>query len=184
MKCKVCNSGNIKIIYQGKIRNGALKRYTNQTVNMYQCQSCDVIWHEPILETKEYYESQEYRKSLEGSSEELDFYKLHDKESLDKFRYTGTTIFRNKIVSDIGCGCGAFLDYVSGVANQVIAVEPSETYRKVMDKKGFYTYPYASYAMQDWEGKVDVITSFDVIEHVDDPIVFVKDVFKLLTRGV
>lgn len=183
MNCSICNSNNIRIIYQGKIRDGGLKRYTKQMVNMYQCQDCDVIWHEPILETKEYYESEEYRNSLEGSSEELNFYKLHDKESLDKFQYTGTTIFRNKAVADIGCGCGAFLDYVSGVANQIIAIEPSETYRKIMDKKGFLSYPYACDAMSTWKEKVDVITSFDVIEHVDNPIAFISDVFELLAEG-
>lgn len=80
---------------------------------MYQCNDCDVIWHKPVLENNSYYESEEYRKSLEGTSEENDFYKLHDKESLDKFLYTGTSIFRNKVVADLGCGCGAFLDYVN-----------------------------------------------------------------------
>lgn len=55
-------------------------------------------------------------------------------------------------VADIGCGC-AFLDYVSGVAMQIIAIEPSETYRKIMDKKNFCTYPYASVAIKDWKEK-------------------------------
>ena len=83
---------------------------------------------------------------MEGSSEEEKFYELHDKETLDKLNYTGTTIFRNKIVADIGCGCGAFLDYISGVAREVVAVEPSLKYRNIMIKKGFNAYAYAEEA--------------------------------------
>ena len=87
MQCKICGSEKIKIIYNGLIRDGGLGNYTKNPVPMYQCNECSVIWHEKTLDTKTYYESQEYRKQLEGSSEEQDFYRLHDKESLDKFLY-------------------------------------------------------------------------------------------------
>lgn len=183
MKCKICKGESIEIIYHGLIRNGGLGKYTKERVLMYSCKDCGAIWHEPILDNKEYYESQEYRKSLEGTSEEEDFYRLHDKESMDKFTYTGTTIFRNKIVADIGCGCGAFLDYISGVANKIVAIEPSEKYRRIMDKKGFYTYPYSYEANKEWHEKVDIITSFDVIEHVEQPEKFLQDVYDLLSLG-
>lgn len=97
--------------------------------------------------------------------------------------YTGTTIFRNKVVADIGCGCGAFLDYVSGVAREVVAVEPSLKYRNIMSRKGFSTYSYADEAKKLYANKIDVITSFDVIEHVQSPESFIKDVYDLLTAG-
>lgn len=181
MICNLCNASNVKIIYNGKIRNGGLGQYTDSDVKIYQCMVCDVIWHESIRgDLRQYYESVEYRQSLEGSSEENEFYRRHDRETLDKFLYTGTAIFRKKTVADIGCGCGTFLDFLKGVASSIVAVEPSEAYRKIMQRKGFATYPYAGEAMSDWAGKLDVITSFDVIEHVSDPITFMSDVYKLL----
>lgn len=184
MVCKVCNSKNIKIIYNNSIRNGGIGQYTTQSVPIFQCQNCDVIWHENVLDdTKEYYESTEYRDSLEGNSEEQQFYELHDKESLAKFEYTGTTVFRNKTVADIGCGCGAFLDFIKGVAKKVIAVEPSAVYRAVMNRKGFYTYPYAKEALKDFKNQVDVVTSFDVIEHVEEPEQFLREIFELLSEN-
>lgn len=183
MECQICSSKNIKIIYHGVIRDGGLGQYTQEPITMHQCNECNVIWHDRIIDNKEYYESQKYRKSLEGTSEEDDFYHLHDNESLNKFEYTGTDIFRNKVVADIGCGCGAFLDFVSGVADEIIAVEPSETYRKIMDRKGYCTYAYAREAMADYSGKTDVITSFDVIEHVDEPQTFIREVYDLLKIG-
>ncbi len=185
MNCKLCNSNHIKITYEGKIRNGALGQYTDASVKVYQCHDCGLIWHEDVLpDLGQYYESKEYRQSLEGSSKEDDFYKKHDGETLDKFQYTGTSIFRKKSVADIGCGCGAFLDFLKGVSSSLIAVEPSEVYRKVMDTKGFMTYPYIKDALSDWKKKVDVVTSFDVIEHVSEPLEFMRDIYSLLSdRG-
>lgn len=180
MDCKLCGSKNVYITYQGLIRDGGLGHFTKEPVTMYKSKDCEVIWHDPILSNKEYYESQEYRLSLEGTSEESDFYRLHDKESMDKFLYTGTTIFRNKIVADIGCGCGAFLDYISGVSKKIVAIEPSKKYRDIMEQKGYITFPYASKAKQEWNEKIDVIISFDVIEHVENPREFLEDVYDLL----
>lgn len=184
MKCKICGSENTDIIYNDLIRDGGLGQYTKKPIKIFQCKNCDVIWHDnEIADVKEYYETEEYRNELEGSSEEEKFYELHDKETLDKLNYTGTTIFRNKVVADIGCGCGAFLDYISGVAREVVAVEPSLKYRNIMSRKGFSTYSYADEAKKLYANKIDVITSFDVIGHVQSPESFIKDVYDLLTAG-
>lgn len=184
IKCKICGSENVEVIYNDLIRDGGLKKYTKNPVKMFQCKDCDIIWHEnEIADVNVYYETEEYRNELEGSSDEKIFYELHDKETLDKLNYTGTTVFRDKIVADIGCGCGAFLDYVSGVAREVVAVEPSLKYRKIMTRKGFSTYAYAEEAKMTYANKIDVITSFDVIEHVKSPEDFIRDIYDLLTDG-
>lgn len=184
MKCKLCGSSNVKTIYNGVIRNGGLGQYTNKAVEIFQCNDCDVIWHENKIEdVKGYYETERYRRELEGGSEEEKFYELHDKETLDKLNYTGTSIFRNKIVGDIGCGCGAFLDYIYGVAEEIIAIEPSSKYRAIMNRKGYCTFAYAEEAKENYKDKINVITSFDVIEHVESPQTFLNDIYELLAKG-
>lgn len=50
MKCQVCGCGNIKIIYDGLIRNGGLGFYTDGKVPVYQCDKCHVIWHDKVIE--------------------------------------------------------------------------------------------------------------------------------------
>lgn len=184
MRCKLCANEKISIIYDGVIRNGGLGKYTQNNVPIYQCEGCRVIWHEKLFsDMATYYESEKYREELEGTADEEQFYDLHDKETLDKLSYTGTDIFRHKIVADIGCGCGAFLDYLSGVAKIIIAVEPSESYRKILSRKGFRVYAYAEETLNNYGGGVDVVTSFDVIEHVEDPTVFMDNIYKLLSVG-
>lgn len=184
MRCPICNSFRSKIAYEGLIRDGRLGRYTKESVIMWQCSDCGVIWHDKMIDDADtYYESSEYRDSLEGTDDIEYFYTNHDKETLDKFLYTGTDIYRHKVVADIGCGGGAFLDFLKGVANTVVAVEPSCYYRDTMKNKGFVTYAYADLAKDWWKGKIDVITSFDVIEHVETPKEFMRDMYELLVEG-
>jgi len=135
-----------------------------------------------IKDIDKYYESEEYRTSMDEESKEDFFYCLHDKETLNKLQYTGTEVFRNKTAADIGCGAGAFLDFLKGVAENIVAIEPSEAFQKVLSKKGFSTYDYAKNAMSSWGNKVDIVTSFDVIEHVEDPLEFMRDAYGLLSQ--
>lgn len=107
MKCKLCNCEDVAVTYDGRIRNGKVGNYTNGKIKMFRCQKCRTIWHDSMdRDYKEYYQSEEYRNELEGTSDVDEFYRMHDGESLEKFRYTGTEIFRDKVVADVGCGAG------------------------------------------------------------------------------
>lgn len=184
MKCRLCGCEKVEIAYRGHIRDGRVGNVYKDIVSMYRCAGCGTIWHEELEnDRRSFYESEAYRQSLEGTSDIEDFYQMHDGESQEKFRYTGTEIFRGKVVADIGCGGGAFLDYVNTVARKVVAVEPSETYRRAMAKKGWTVFPYTADALESDQGKVDVVVSFDVIEHVQDPLKFVKEAALLLSDG-
>ena len=184
VNCEICGGKDISIVYDDYIRDGAPGTLTPIKYKMYQCNCCKTIWHEHSKsENDEYYTSKEYRNRLEGTTELEKYYSMHDFEVLDKFNYCGTTIFRNATVADIGCGGGGFLDFLKGVAKEIIAIEPSAEYQKTLKERGYYTYTYASNAIKEWGGNVDVVTSFDVIEHVDNTVEFMKDVFNLLSEG-
>lgn len=184
MKCKLCGCSGVEIIYDDYIRNGAVGRLTADKYKIYRCKYCEVLWHDvnkSVIEN--YYLSEQYRQELENNTDIFEYYRLHDGEVLEKLEYTGTDIFRNSIVADIGCGGGSFLDFVGGVAKKVLAIEPSVAYRKELNAKGFDVFCYACEARKEYSSKVEVITSFDVIEHVDDPYEFMKDIYDLLADG-
>lgn len=67
------------------------------------------------------------------------------------------------------------------MASSCIAIEPSEYYQQILRKKGYHTFSYAADAFSRFKGQVDLITSFDVIEHVDEPMSFVRDAYELLS---
>lgn len=184
MICKLCKSENIDVVWNKPIRSGGLGMFTKENVPMYRCNNCCTVWHDLVVEDlQEYYESNIYRDSVDGSHDKQDFYSNHDKEVLNRLEYTGTTMFRNKSVADIGCAAGTFLDYVNGVANEIVAIEPSEYFRDVLKDKGYEVYSYARNCIQEREKKLDIVVSFSVIEHVEDPYAFMKDIYDLLEEG-
>lgn len=184
MNCKICGSSSIFVIYNDVIRNGTVRIKTNFPVSLYQCKRCKTIWHEQDFDYEQLYQSGSYRQKMGENSHLADFYNLHDDESLDKFKYTETKIFRNRIVADIGCGGGAFMDYVNTVAKQIICIEPDKDFREEMkNSKGYIVFPYLSDALAEYANCVDVIVSFDCIEHVDNPSLFIEQAWRLLGGG-
>lgn len=180
IKCKICGAEGASIIFEGPIRDGKPGNMTIDSYEVWQCPRCQAIWHD-VREAKEaFYETPEYRLKLEGTADIDGYYKNHDWETLRKLDWTGTAAFRGKVVADVGAGGGSFLDFVQGSAAQIIAIEPSETYRKALSQKGYTCYAYAEQACADYEEKIDLVTSFDVIEHVEDPVNFCKAIHKLL----
>jgi hypothetical protein len=115
MKCKLCGSANTKIEYYGKLKTNLVPplAQTEDETDVFKCNDCGVIWHNYVLPDN-YYTSDAYRTMLENSNELEVHYRLHDREVLKKLSWTGTDIFRHKVVADIGAGGGCFIDFLLG----------------------------------------------------------------------
>lgn len=183
MNCLICNNSDIEVTYEGYIRDGKVGSRTKKKMPIYKCKKCFAIWHDDLgMDYKEYYQSEMYREHVNGTSDIEDFYTIHDSLCMEKFIQTGTEIFRNKIVADIGCGGGSFLNYISTVAKEIIAIEPSKKYQEELKRRGYKVYSYASEALEDYANSIDIVISFDVIEHVNNPVEFVLESKKLLKK--
>lgn len=183
MVCPICGAADVSITYNGKIRDGAPGRMTEMEIPVYRCGACFVIWHNNAEGNEEFYERDSYRESM-SETVSLDlFYSKHDVEVLDKLKYTGTAVYRGKLFMDIGCGGGGYADYVRGVARQVVLVEPNMNFASQLREKGYEVFSYAEDALAKYSGKLEMITSYDVIEHVDNPCDFMQKVYNLLTPG-
>ncbi len=179
--CKLCGRKNVKIFYQGKIRKGDAEFLENAAI--YQCEDCKLIQHNYQKNAAQFYESSEYRDSVDTGSNPEDFYAMYDSMQNRYIEWTGVERFRNKIVADIGCAGGAFLDLAHGLAKETIAIEPSEIFRKELRKKHNAVYPYITNAIKDYQGKVDVVTSWNAIEHVEEIRDFCHNLYDLTANG-
>ena len=129
------------------------------------------------------YESESYRELVDGSGSPERFYDLHDGEQAHKLAILGTAELRHKIVADIGCGAGSFLDLVKGVASATLAIEPTRAFHPVLAAKGHEVFSYCEEVARDWHGRVDTAVCFSVVEHVPDPVALLGDVRRLLRPG-
>jgi SAM-dependent methyltransferase len=130
-----------------------------------------------------YYKSKEYREEVDESADPEAYFRLHDGEQAVNLSMIGSGSFRGKVIADVGCGGGSFLDGVRGYAAKAVAIEPSEAFRASLVLRGYPCYAYATDAARDFKAKMDLVTSFSVIEHVEDPLTFMKDIRALLAPG-
>jgi 2-polyprenyl-3-methyl-5-hydroxy-6-metoxy-1,4-benzoquinol methylase len=84
---------------------------------------------------------------------------------------------------DAGAGFGTFCEEIKGIGlfERVVAVEPSPGLASTCRKKGIETIESA---IEDVEiGSADVITSFELVEHLFHPEEFLKSCRRALTDG-
>jgi SAM-dependent methyltransferase len=129
------------------------------------------------------YQSAEYRELVDGSASADRFYTLHDPEQGDKLRILGVERLRGRVVADIGCGAGSFLDLAKGLASATLAIEPMLSYHPILQSKGHLPFTYCADVAPKWLGRVDTAVCFSVVEHVADPVTLLRDIRGLLEAG-
>lgn len=180
MNCLICNSDHLSIVYNGKIRSGSYGNYTKRNYIIYYCNNCKIRFLDKFV-NDDFYETKEYREKYNGSSLLDNFRKLHDDEQNYKISRIGIQNCRDKVIADFGAGGGLFLDAVYGFAKSTIAVEPAKFYHPALKEK-HKVFTYAR-ELIDSGIKVDIATSFAVIEHVQKPDVFLRDIYDSLKPG-
>ena len=99
-------------------------------------------------------------------------------------RYTHDALspetIRGKVIADIGCGAGSFLDTCRGQTARQIAVEPCAPFHASLLDRGYHVFGSSKEAAAACPGVADLIVSIQVIEHVSDPVGFLRDIRPLL----
>jgi len=176
-QCNICSSKDLNVQYEGPIRMGKFGEWSEENHIIYRCGHCNICFlNGGIID----YELSDYREMVDGGDLPGNFHKLHDKEQADKLKMLGTEDIRGKIIADVGCGAGSFLDILKGLASKTIAVEPTKSFHHELRGKGHVTYSYCEDAIKEWAGTVDIVVSFAVLEHVENPIAFLNEVKSLL----
>lgn len=89
---------------------------------------------------------------------------------------TGFRPLAGKTALDVGCGAGLLAEPLARLGASVTAIDASEELieaAKAHAKAGGLDIDYRACAVEDMDGAFDLVTSFEVIEHVADPRAFV-----------
>ncbi len=178
--CEVCGAIDWQEVYRGPVRHGA---FGNERPDGAVCR-CDGCGAERLAETAcvaaELYEDEAYRRILDEPTEAEGFFATHDALQLRHWTAAEPVVLRGRVVADIGCGAGSFLDHVAGLARETIAVEPCTTYHASLAERGHKVHADLDDAVAARAGAVDVAFSFATIEHVPDPRGFLEAAGRLL----
>ncbi|MGI9318333.1 MAG: class I SAM-dependent methyltransferase, partial [bacterium] len=169
-KCPVCNSGEVSVHYHGPIRTGSFGSVSESSNQVLACKSCLVQWLDTGGESAEYYSSVQYIQEFDGSEDIDNYFSIHDPIQLRHLEWVDTGSIRKKTVADIGCGAGAFLDFVKGIAHQTIGIDLNKVFVERLIANGHKAYQSISKVESEYRQSVDILTAFSMIEHVDDPL--------------
>lgn len=91
----------------------------------------------------------------------------------------------NARLADVGAGYGLFLEEAAqlGRFGTLTAVEPAAELAAVCRDKGFTVVEKTAEAVADGEVAADLATAFEVLEHVNEPLGFLRAVGTLLAPG-
>jgi SAM-dependent methyltransferase len=88
----------------------------------------------------------------------------------------------NGVIGDIGAGFGLFLEELAKLwpSARLLAIEPSLEMVNICQGKRLETIPCAVENVQGWDGQFDLLTAFELFEHLHSPRDFVRKAWRLL----
>jgi 2-polyprenyl-3-methyl-5-hydroxy-6-metoxy-1,4-benzoquinol methylase len=166
-------------VHRGHVRDGVFGKWRDAEVCRCGVCGADRLAESACLESDSY-KSEEYRQHI-GQDHDADrHFATHDELARFTLEALWPMSLRGKVIADVGCGGGALLDHLRGVAGSFLAIDPGAPWAPSLQARGYKWYPSTEACAAEHAGQVDVVLSTQVIEHVDDPRVFLRDIGGLL----
>lgn len=176
--CSICSSNNTSIVYEGNIRSGSFGKTTEDFYKVFYCGECGNRFIFPCPIEEDFYCTEKYRNSYNETIEKQKFWNSVGNENELRLSRIGIKNFVDKCIIDVGVGPGMFLDIIRGIAKETIAIEPAKFFHRELARH-HSVYSYAAEAIKDGK-KGDIVLSFNVIEHVPQPIEFLKELYQMM----
>ncbi len=189
VKCNLCGQDEWHVRFPSTMENEKLNvdafRCTNpgygHHAQIVECSHCGLVYANPQWSDKELMmaytavEDETYNQEREGR--ELTFSK--HLQAMEKFTGAGD----GRPLLDVGAYIGVFVETAVASGWNAIGVEPSSWAVAEARKKGVELYHGTQDAPQIQNRRFDVITLWDVIEHVADPMAEIEKAYRLLNPG-
>jgi len=173
--CPICGSEINKFFYK---KNGH---------NIYNCQDCEAgfVWPTPN-NSADIYEASYYQGGLGAGQDKFGY---TDYEADKKAMRETFIIYLDKIskltagrkIFDVGAATGCFLDLARQMGWQTSGIEISEYAAKAAHAKGHQIF-LGNLENLEIKEKYDVVTMWDVLEHLVDPKRYLKSVSDILNQ--
>lgn len=175
--CPLCKSELIFTV--GDIQPDKITYYSTTQIyllnrsELWECNQCKSSFTQNILT-----ETDAVQLYSQGSSKErwtmLPFEKSKTSEVITKIK---TLLSPNLKVLDVGCGSGNFLDFAKGYGCKTYGIEYSRSSLDILNQRGHLGFS----SLEAVSETFDLVTAFDVIEHLYDIPLFLKQCQSKLT---
>lgn len=179
--CEICGADDWAPVFSGPVRDGSFGSLTPEDHTIYQCARCAAQrLEESACKDDSFYAGKKYRELLGEASNATGFWEKHDIHQFRNLNAFWPHSIRNRVVADIGCAAGSFLDHIRGLPKTCLAIEPCEEYHASLRDRGYRVYPSIASGIEDFKQKVDVVFSLSTVEHVGNPFEFFQEIRHLL----
>ena len=150
-----------------------------------RCKICSLIFVNPILDQQKYikaYKSSEYQKIMKSLGEKSHIYRVK-RFGKERVNFLANYFPKRKIkILDVGCSTGFFLEACKQKGWDCDGLELNPSAAQFGRKRGLniYEQDLLNYKTQK---KYDIITMFDVLEHLSDPKKIILDAKKKLKKN-
>lgn len=184
-KCRSCNSKSKQIIYGKNVYGG------NKKQHFYQCYKCKIVYLYPTVnkkKEKKFYELNFEEFMDERSKNEIKWdnpirhYKSNFHEFKRRSKFLDKIKLKNKNIMEIGSSSGFMLKPFETNKNKLFGIEPSENFRKYTNNINIKTYKSIDEALMFKKKSIDLLLHYYVLEHIDNPIRFIKKSMKFLKK--
>ncbi|MBD3202921.1 methyltransferase domain-containing protein [Candidatus Woesearchaeota archaeon] len=164
-KCICCNSSNSEFIHK------------ENNYKYLECKNCGFIFVSQKIN------QQFKKKNIAIVNSTLNFWKKWGLQRTELFQKEINNIKKIKSkgsLLDVGCGTGTFLNLVKDKYN-AIGIEPDINLYNIGNK--LYNIKIQNKFLRDIKKKYDVITLWDVLEHMPDPEQELRYISKILKKN-
>ncbi|HEY6445198.1 MAG TPA: class I SAM-dependent methyltransferase [Acidobacteriaceae bacterium] len=160
--CPICSATGAKVWLQAPDRfHGRRTVYT-----LLRCPACSLVWltdpPQPADMGAHYTDAYDRLISAAGEASPVQRWGFR-KEAISKYKDSGSLL-------DLGCSSGAFLAFMRGPSWNLFGIEMSaESAQQAHEKTGASVFNGKVLDARFSPGSFDVITCFDVLEHLYEP---------------
>lgn len=185
VKCPACGSNKRKFAFK---KFGMDYVTCDFCYTLYLCPRLNELNMNKIynqMESVLYWETDFYKKTMNARRETMFVPRAQKVIEVSK-KFLPMKIKKPRLI-DIGCGYGIFLEEIKkgNFFNDIIGVEPTKSLAEATKSRGFKVVEqWIDNKNVDSIGyKASVLTCFEVLEHVNDPLIFLNTFSKLLNFG-
>jgi SAM-dependent methyltransferase len=169
-QCPICASTRVRLYCK------------RESADYYMCSSCGVIYQSPLPSqasmigyVEEEYQAGKYRDYVSSRSMKLQHFEA-------RLRQLGDDVRPGRLL-DVGCSCGYFLEVAASAGFEVHGVEFSRSAIRAAAPSIQSRIVEGTLAHVANQGPFNVISAFDLVEHVPDPRGFLQQCRALLAPG-